>query len=104
MEGSSEAAAQEGRAELESMDKSSQTRISRAAEKGHEEIVTLRLGKGAGIDSKDSKGQTLMSRAAQKGHEEVVLLIASLTPNLYSIVIHSLRYVNSHSNLAAIVC
>ena len=55
------------------------TPLSWAAEKGHEAVVELLLGKGAELEAKDEGGRTPLSRAAVKGHEAVVKLLTSIT-------------------------
>ena len=46
-----------------------------AASRGHGEVVTLLLDRGADIAVKDQCGQTALHRAAQWGNGEVITLL-----------------------------
>ena len=64
-----------GKLDVDSKDKSGQTSLSYAAEKGHEAVVKLLLENGADLESKGRYGQTSLSWAAENGHEAVVKLL-----------------------------
>ncbi|KXX73089.1 Ankyrin repeat domain-containing protein 50 [Madurella mycetomatis] len=61
--------------DIDPKDKGGRTPLSWAAERGHEAVIRLLLGKGADTESKDYMGRTPFRWAVERGHEAAIQLL-----------------------------
>ena len=68
---------EEGKADVDKVDKKNRTPINMAAYKGRLEVVQILLGKGADCTIKDKWGDTPLGAAKAGGHAEVAAALRS---------------------------
>ena len=68
---------EEGKADVDKVNKKNQTPINIAADKGHLEVVQFLLGKGADCTIKNQWGRAPLATAQKEGHAEVAAALKS---------------------------
>ena len=68
---------EEGKADVDKVNKKNQTPINMAAYNGHLEVVQFLLGKGADCTIENQRGRTPLATAQKQGHAEVAAALKS---------------------------